>query len=118
MTLRLDHLHIYATDPEAMAAGYAALGATRRKEVRTANGLRIVLDLPGLALFVEQSPDGSTGIDHLAMASDDLDGDLAAVVAAGGRILTGPREAGPGLRIAFVELADGKRAELLQRQAG
>ena len=115
MSLRLDHLHIYASDPEASAAGYLRLGARRMRQVTTANGLRIVLDLAGLALFVEQSPDGSTGIDHLAMVSDDLDGDLAGIVAEGGRILTGPREAGPGLRIAFVELADGQRAELLQR---
>lgn len=118
MTLRLDHLHIYASDPEAGAKGYARLGARRMREVQTANGLRIVLDLAGLALFVEQSPDGSAGIDHLAMASDDLDADLAAILAEGGQLLTGPREAGPGLRIAFVELADGKRAELLQRQPG
>ncbi|WP_299844450.1 VOC family protein [uncultured Paracoccus sp.] len=115
MPLRLDHLHIYATDPEAGAAGYLRLGARRVREVTTVNGLRIVLDLAGLNLFVEQSPDGSTGIDHLAMASDDLDSDLAAIIAEGGRILTGPREAGPGLRIAFAELADGQRAEVLQR---
>lgn len=118
MTLRLDHLHVYASDPEAAAAGYARLGARRDREVRTANGLRIVMELAGLALFVEQSPDGSAGIDHLALASDDLDADLDTIRTEGGRILTGPREAGPGLRIAFVELADGKRAEVLQRRAG
>lgn len=117
MDLRFDHLHIYSGDPDAAAAFYCnSLGAERLGEATTANGLRVVLNMAGTRLYIEQAPAGRLGMDHMAFRTDDLDAAIAGIVTSGGRVLIAPREAGPGLRIAFVETPDQGRIEILERK--
>ncbi len=114
--LTIDHLHVYASDPRATADSYVRLfGASQRGEKETVNGLRVVLDLSGVTLFVEQAPGDQMGVDHIGMATGNLDASLARIEAEGGRILVPARDMAPGLRIAFVEAPDGQRVEILQR---
>lgn len=117
MDLNFDHLHVYSETPEAAAALYCdAFGAERQGEAQTANGLRVILNMAGMRVYIEQAPSGRMGIDHMAFRTDDLDLTLTQIAARGGRILAPARDAGPGLRIAFVETPDNGRIEILERR--
>lgn len=117
MKLNFDHLHIYSETPEAAAELYcSAFGAERQGEAQTANGLRVVLNLGGLRLYIEQAPPGRLGLDHMAFRTENLDTALAGIAAQGGQILAPARDAGPGLRIAFAETTDQGRIEILERR--
>lgn len=59
---------------------------------------------------------GELGLHHLGLLSDDLEGDIARLVEAGGTHLDGPNPGGPGtLATAFVTDPFGIRIELLHR---
>ena len=71
---RFDHIHLRSTDPEAAAALWAsAFGATIKGRVQAGPWLRIVLDLAGVTLFLEQVAPGThappappfQGLEHL-----------------------------------------------------
>lgn len=122
--IRIDHLHIRSTDAEAAATFYArAFGARETGRQSVPAGVRIMLDLDGLALFVESVPEGTAGVptapyrglEHLGLAVDDLDA-VASDLAGKGIALEGPASSPrPGVRIAFVKAPDGARVELVER---
>jgi catechol 2,3-dioxygenase-like lactoylglutathione lyase family enzyme len=88
--------------------------------------LRVILDLGGLTVFIEEVPADTVrapaapfvGIEHIGLAVDDLDAALAAHHARGTRITSEVQQVRPGLRIAFLEGPDGVVLELLERRAG
>lgn len=125
-TYRFDHLHLRSADPEAAAAFYvSAFGATITNRLLPGGKLRIVLDLSGITMFVEQVPEDTPsppappflGIEHFGLAVDDLDAALAAMRAQGVTVLSGPTQARPGVRIAFIAAPDDVQVELLERTA-
>ncbi|MGG5818248.1 VOC family protein [Falsiroseomonas sp. HW251] len=120
-----DHFHLRSPDPEAAARVWVnALGATIRTRMEVPAGIRVVLDLCGLTLFLEQVPPGTAvppaaphaGLEHLGLGVPDLDAALASATAAGALLESGPSSPRPGLRIAFVTMPDGVRVELLERK--
>lgn len=122
--MRIDHLHIRSSDAEAAAAFYVrAFGARETGRQAVPAGVRVVLDLGGVALFVESAPEGAPGVppapyrglEHLGLAVDDLDATLADLAGKGVALEGPPSSPRPGLRIAFVRAPDGARVEVLER---
>jgi catechol 2,3-dioxygenase-like lactoylglutathione lyase family enzyme len=119
-----DHVHLRSTDPVAAARFYVeAFGAKEVTRVDVRGALRIILDLGTLRLFVEQVPESTArppeppflGIEHIGLGVSDLDAAAADLRARGVRFVTEPREARPGVRIAFIEGPDRVRIELIER---
>ncbi len=123
---RFDHLHLRSADPESAAQFYVeALGATRLGSSLVQDALRVVVDLDGLKLFIEQVPPTTPsapqppflGLEHLAVAVDDLDQVATTLRQRGVTFTKEPVSIRPGLRIAFIQGPDGVLIEILQRVA-
>lgn len=122
---RFDHIHLRSTDPEAAAAVWAnAFGATVKARVQAGPWLRLVLDLAGVPVFLEQvAPDTHAppappflGIEHVGLTVTDLDAAIADLAGKGVPLVSGPAEPRPGVRIAFFAMPDGVRVELIERK--
>ncbi|NKC30041.1 VOC family protein [Falsiroseomonas selenitidurans] len=122
---RFDHIHLRSPDPEATAAFYvSAFGAAITGRATPGGRLRVMLDLAAVPLFVEQVPAEThappappfLGIEHVGLAVDDLDAALADLQGKGVPLISGPTEARPGVRIAFLQAPDGVRVELIERR--
>ena len=120
-----DHLHLRSPDPEAAAAFYVSAFDAQIKARMTPGGkLRVVLDLHGVPVFIEQVPPGThappappfLGIEHIGLTVQDMDAAVATLAAKGVVLLDGPREARPGVRIAFFAAPDGVQVELIERR--
>jgi catechol 2,3-dioxygenase-like lactoylglutathione lyase family enzyme len=122
---RFDHIHLRSPDPEAAAAVWStAFGARIVSRVQAGPNLRVVLDLAGVTLFLEQVPAGTLaapappyiGVEHVGLLTEDLDAAMAGLEAKGVRRISGPGEPRPGVRIAFYAAPDGVQVELLERR--
>lgn len=123
---RCDHVHLRSADPDAMAGFLADMfGATEKGRVRNGAALRIILDLGGLAVFVEQVPAGThappeppfLGVEHIGLAVTGFDAAIAELRRKGARFSLEPTSPRPGLHIAFVQGPEGLRVEVLERDA-
>ena len=121
-----DHLHLRSRDAVQAAAFYVeAFGAREVKRVGADPVQRVVLDLGGLTLFIEQAQDAIApatptpclGIEHFGLRVADIEAAMADLTARGVPVRAGITERGPGLRIAFVEGPDGALIEILERTA-
>ena len=121
---RIDHVHLRSPDPDRAAAFYTdMLGARQTGRQDTPAGLRVMLDLGGLAVFIERVPADThrppeppfLGLEHIGLAVDDLDAVAAELRDRGVRFTMEPTSPRPGLKICFIEAPDGVRVELLQR---
>lgn len=116
----LDHLHCWSRDPEAAAQAYIDMFAAERVFASdTANGLRVVIRLAGQLIYIEQAPlgevvPGRIGLEHFALSTDAFDAVIADLRRKQARFLVEPKQARPGVRIAFVEVPDGGRVELVE----
>ena len=123
MSYRCDHLHLRSRDAVGAARFYVeALGARETGRVGEPVVTRVMLDLAGLTLFIEQAPDAKAaaepphlGIEHIGLKVPDLDAALADMRRRGVRIVEEAKVLRPDLKIAFLEGPDGVRIELLQR---
>ena len=124
---RCDHLHLRSVDPERTAAFFSEMfGATETQRVRSGASLRIILDLGGLVLFVEEVPGGTSappeppflGVEHIGLAVTGFDEVIAELRRKGATFSMEPTSPRPGLRIAFVQGPDALRVEVLERAAG
>jgi catechol 2,3-dioxygenase-like lactoylglutathione lyase family enzyme len=124
-TYRFDHIHLRSPDPEAAALVWQdAFGAAVTARMQAGPWLRIVLDLAGVTLFLEQVPPETQappappflGIEHLGLAVPDLDAAIADLAAKGVALVSGPATPRPGVRIAFFAMPDGVRVELIERR--
>lgn len=122
---RFDHIHLRSPDPEAAARVWiAAFGAQHKASVQMGSALRVVLDLAGTTLFIEQVPAGThappappfLGVEHIGLGTDDLDAAVADLAAKGVMVVRGPTQARPGVRIAFFAMPDGVQVELVERK--
>jgi catechol 2,3-dioxygenase-like lactoylglutathione lyase family enzyme len=122
---RFDHIHLRSTDPEAAAAVWAnAFGATVKARVQAGPWLRLVLDLAGVPVFLEQVAPGThappappfLGIEHVGLTVTDLDAAIADLAGKGVPLVSGPSEPRPGVRIAFFAMPDDVRVELIERK--
>ncbi len=119
-----DHIHLRSPDAEAAAGFYVShLGAEIRDRVMNGDALRVIMNLGGTTVFVEQVPAGTPaapvpphqGIEHVGLQVSDLPATAAALKAKGVRFTMEPKQLRPGLMIAFIAAPDGVIVELLQR---
>ncbi|GJE03530.1 VOC family protein [Methylobacterium isbiliense] len=124
MTYRCDHLHLRSRDAVAAARFYVeVLGARETGRDGAPTVSRIMLDLGGLALFIEQAPEATgpaamppnLGIEHIGLRVNDIEATVADLQARGIRLVSGITDVRPGLRIAFFDGPDNVRIEVLQR---
>jgi catechol 2,3-dioxygenase-like lactoylglutathione lyase family enzyme len=124
VTYAADHIHLRSPDPVAAAAFYVdAMGAKEVTRMDVRGALRIILDLGGLRVFLEKVPAETPrppeppymGIEHIGLAVNDLDAAVADLRARGVHFVVEPREARPGVRIAFLDGPDKVRIELIER---
>ncbi|MBE7245461.1 MAG: VOC family protein [Actinomycetospora chiangmaiensis] len=126
MQYACDHVHLRSRDAVKAAAFYVeTFGAREVKRVADGTVQRVVLDLGGLTVFIEQAPAEISpatptpclGIEHIGLRVADIEAAMADLTARNVPVRTGITERGPGLRIAFVEGPDGALIEILERRA-
>lgn len=131
----LDHIHIYAADPEESARFYLDhLNATPVHRNTNINGdLRIFLALGGQILVVGSFPSGMApagppsagdgaydhgfGVAHFGLRVEDVCAATAELSAAGVRVLAEPRSEPSGLTYAYIAAPDGVVVELTQYES-
>lgn len=126
MTYRCDHVHLRSRDPVAAAAFYVEMfGARETGRVGGEIVQRVILDLGGLAVFIEQAPEEAhpplttpcLGLEHIGLAVEDIEVAVAELKGKGVSFRTEIIARGPTLRIVFLDGPDGAVIELLQRDA-
>ncbi|WP_019905781.1 VOC family protein [Methylobacterium sp. 77] len=123
MTFRFEHLHLRSADCVKAAGFYVAFFGARELSREGASAVtRIVLDLGGLTLFIEQAPEAgppakppNRGIEHIGLAVDDIATTVADLKQRGIGFVFDVTDVKPGLRTAFLDGPDGVRIEILQR---
>lgn len=122
----MDHVHLRSPDPERAAGFYIEMfGAKPVDRMRNGAALRVVIDLGGVPLFIEQVPPGTAGppappflgIEHVGLRVQDMDAAVAELRAKGAEFVVEPNSPRPGVKLAFVQGPDGVRIEILQRGA-
>jgi catechol 2,3-dioxygenase-like lactoylglutathione lyase family enzyme len=131
----LDHIHIYAADPEESAQFYM-LHFEAKEILRNTNvngDSRIFVSLGGQVLVLGAFPLGHTpasppeagdgayrhgfGVAHLGLRIDDVDAALAELSASGVRVLSERVREPSGLNYAYVAAPDGVVVELTQYES-
>ncbi len=127
MTFVCDHVHLRSRDAAAAAQFYVTMFEARETDRVGADPVqRVILDLGGLTVFIEQAPTDAhpaaqtpcLGIEHIGLRVEDIETALDGLAARGVKVRTGITSRSPTLRIAFVEGPDGALIELLERRAG
>jgi len=132
----LDHIHIYAADPEASARFYTGhFEADPISRDTNINGdTRIFLALGGQILVLGSFPRGHAaarppeagdgayrhgfGIAHFGLCVADVDAAVAELSASGVRVLSQPVREPAGLTYAYIAAPDGVILELTQYGSG
>lgn len=131
----LDHIHIYAAEPEISAQFYTRHFEARPVDRNTnSNGdLRIFLALGGQILVIGSFPDGLTptvppgvgdgayshgfGVAHFGLRVADLNAAITELSAAGIRTMGQPVRESSGLSYAYIAAPDGVVVELTQYES-
>ncbi|MBP1180131.1 VOC family protein [Methylobacterium sp. PvR107] len=126
MQYACDHVHLRSRDAVKAGAFYVEIfGAREVKRVGDDPVQRVVLDLGGLTVFIEQAPAETTpaapapclGLEHIGLRVADIEAAMADLTARGVPVRTGITQRAPDLRIAFLEGPDGTLIEILERKA-
>ena len=119
MVIKVNHLHIKTADPGKTAQWFVKnLGAKIAAENRSGERVSFRLDLHGLALNVTDFIEGQKlgqhyGMEHLALDTDDIAGEVQSLKAAGARILE-ERQLPDGRHVCFFEGPEGVRLEVME----
>jgi catechol 2,3-dioxygenase-like lactoylglutathione lyase family enzyme len=119
MAFRINHIHIKTRDPKKTAEWFVKnLGAKIAAENRNGEKVAIRLDLHGLGMNVtdfldEQKLAQHYGMEHLAIDTDDVHGEVEKLRAAGARILE-ERQLTDGRHVCFFEGPEGVRLEVME----
>jgi catechol 2,3-dioxygenase-like lactoylglutathione lyase family enzyme len=119
-----DHIHLRSPDPEATAQWYERMLGAEVVRTTQEGKPRIDLKLGGQSIFIAQS-DGSVaappnspyqGLDHFGLiVQGGLDKAAAELKAKGVQFTMEPKQARPGVRIAFIRGPQNVSIELLER---
>ena len=119
MAFQINHLHIKTSDPRKTAQWFVEnLGAKIAAENRNGDRMSFRLDLHGLGLNVTDFLEGQKlaqhyGMEHLALDTDDIAGEVQRLKASGARILE-ERQLPDGRRVCFFEGPEGVRLEVME----
>lgn len=121
-----DHFHLRSLDPDKSARFYEEMfGAKRLGTEENAGKLRVVVELGGVRLFIEEVPPGThaapeppyLGLEHIGLAVSGIDAIVAELKKKGAEFVVEPRSPRPGTRIAFIRGPENVRIELVDRSA-
>ena len=128
MPFNINHIHLKSTDPKATADWWVnAFNFTIASDtVRAAgdrfigcdseNGIRVNISEPmAVQTFAPGDAGLRYGLEHFGIDSADLEADIARLEALGATLLDGPIEMRPTVRIAFIEVPENVRVELIER---
>jgi catechol 2,3-dioxygenase-like lactoylglutathione lyase family enzyme len=120
MAFKINHLHLKTPDPRRTAAWYVKyVGAKIVSERPAPNGrVSFRLNLHGVELSVtdfleEQKLEQFYGLEHVAIDTDNFDGEVANIKTAGIKILE-ERVLPDGRKVCFFEGPEGVRLEFLE----
>lgn len=119
MAFKINHLHIKTADPRKTAQWLVkSLGAKIERENRNGERISFRLDLHGLGLNVTDFVEGQKleqhyGMEHLALDTDDITGEVQRLKASGARILE-ERQLADGRHVCFFEGPEGIRLEVME----
>ncbi len=129
MPYRVNHIHLKSHDPKACADWWVkAFNFTIVSDVVRDAGDRFITcqSEDGMRIPISEAMPGQTlapgdaglreGLEHFGIDSDDIDADISRLEGLGATLLDGPREMSPTTRIAFVEVPDHVRLELIERK--
>ena len=119
-----DHIHLRSPDPEATASWFERMLGAEVLRTEQQGKPRIDLKLGGQAIFIAQSDEAVAappsspyqGLDHFGLIVDGLDAAAAELKAKGVEFTMEPRQARPGVRIAFIKGPQNISIELLERK--
>lgn len=129
MPFNINHIHLKSHDPKTCADWWVqafnfTIAADTVRDIgdrfitcQSEDGMRVMISeaLPGQTL----APGDAglrEGLEHFGMDSDDLEADIARLEGLGATLLDGPNQIAPTTRIAFVEVPDHVRVELIERR--
>jgi len=119
-----DHLHLRSPAPTAAGKFYVdALGGTEVSAEPVSGTLRVVVDLGGFRLLIDQVPSDIArppappflGLEHNGLRVENLDEAAEELRRRGTTFVVEPKVARPGVKICFIEGPDHVRIELLER---
>ena len=131
----LDHIHIYAAEPEESARFYTDHFEAKpiHRNTNVNGDDRIFLALGGQVLVVGSFPGGHApaappepgdgayrhgfGVAHIGLRVADVDAALAELTDSGVRVLSQPVREPSGLRYAYIAAPDGVIVELTQYES-
>jgi lactoylglutathione lyase len=119
MAFQINHIHIKTRDPRKTVEWFVKnLGAKIAAENKSGDKVAFRLDLHGLGMNVTDFLDGQKleqhyGMEHLALDTDDLSGEVEKLKAAGARILE-ERQLPDGRHVCFFEGPEGVRLEVME----
>jgi catechol 2,3-dioxygenase-like lactoylglutathione lyase family enzyme len=131
----LDHIHIYAANPEESAEFYQLHFEAKQahRNVNTNGDVRIFLALGGQIIVIGSFPAGMAsvpppeagdgayvhgfGIAHFGLRVEDLEASIVELSAAGVRVLSEVVQEPTGLSYAYVAAPDGVILELTQYES-
>ena len=130
MAFRINHIHLKAPDPGKTAEWY--VNAFKFKivgdDVRHFGDrfIRCLSEDGGIGINISGARTGEKpgpgdaavhfGLEHFGFDSEDIDADIARLVALGAKLLEGPIQMPTGTRIAFLSGPDDVRLELIARK--
>ena len=129
MSYRVDHIQLRGPDPRKTAQWYVQhVGARILGEEEARPGFLVIrLDLGGTSFHVSGSPTGQPlpqgttdfhwGLEHFGLETDDLEGTVARLQAAGVEVLRPITASSRGTRFAFVRAPDDVLLEFVQPAA-
>jgi lactoylglutathione lyase len=119
MAFQINHVHIKSSDPRKAAEWFVEhLGAKIVAENRSGERVSFRLDLHGLGMNVTDFIEGQKlgqhyGMEHLALDTDDIFGEVEKLKRAGARILE-ERQLPDGRHVCFFEGPEGVRLEVME----
>lgn len=124
--IAFDHVHLISENAQASATWYVdKLGGEIAGRKEAGGAEQILIRFEGATLIIRGERTGEEtgvksgqqwGADHFGFGvRGDFAGFCNELKARGVRFAVEPKDASPGVRIAFIEAPDGVRIELLQR---
>ena len=129
MPYLVNHIHLKSNDPKTDADWFVKAFnvkilsdnvrdvGDRFVVTQTEGGLNINISGPRTGETLGPADaDAHLGLEHFGFDTDDMEADLARLEGLGATIKEGPRQTGPGSRIAFIATPGDVRIELIERK--
>ena len=127
MPFNINHIHLKSNDPKATADWWVnAFNFTIDSDAVRESGDRFIrcVSENGIRVNISEPMEGQTfaagdaglryGLEHFGLDSADLEADISRLEALGATLLDGPIEMNPTVRIAFIEVPENVRVELIE----